>query len=184
MSIESAFESYREDIVAVDTWCSTIYDSEFAPLFIRQVNLLDRLNSKLRPITDAELEDIIINIPLELFEVSEKLASIQTQKKVIELALKKKIAQTSASLHESLRDDEIRQTLDDVLMEDKVLLVAYDYIISRVEKQMSYSRELIMGAKKVWDARRRTECINPIKEQDVDALPDYVPKESGKKYVK
>ena len=58
--------------------------------------------------------------------------------------------------------------------EDEVILSILDCLISRVDKEMSFARELIMSAKKIWDGRRLTEGLNPTDATtSVDDLPDY-----------
>ena len=51
----------------------------------------------------------------------------------------------------------------------------YNSVNERVRRQISFSRELIMSSKKLWDARRATEDANPIggvvKEET--ELPNY-----------
>ena len=71
------------------------------------------------------------------------------------------------------------------MTEDKILILAYDNLITRVEKEMSYSRELIMSAKKIYDARRNTEQSNPVSEVNSkqNDLPDYYSSTSGKQYI-
>jgi hypothetical protein len=41
---------------------------------------------------------------------------------------------------------------------------AYETIIDRAEREMMFCRELIMAAKKIWDARKRSEGIMPVGE--------------------
>ena len=71
------------------------------------------------------------------------------------------------------------------MTEDKILILAYDNLITRVEKEMSYSRELIMSAKKIYDVRRNTEQSNPVSEvsSKQNDLPDYYSSTSGKQYI-
>ena len=60
-------------------------------------------------------------------------------------------------------------------LEDKLLVDFYDTIMERVSRQMSFSKELIMSAKKIWDARRADNAPLPeVAIQDkTDKLPDY-----------
>ena len=150
-----------EDIKSVQDWCEEIYTATFAPYFVRQRDLYKRLESKTRPITDDELEDIITSIPLDLFTISEKLDSFKTSYEVIKLRNKQKInalkkQSTATSLTQQTEDAEVQ------MIGDLLLAMAYESVISRVDHEISFSRELIMGAKKVWDRRRQTDSVNPI----------------------
>ena len=53
-----------------------------------------------------------------------------------------------------------------------------DKVVLRVEGEISFCRELIMAAKKIWDGRRDAEGANPIHtdvspEDTYDNLPVY-----------
>ena len=162
-----------EDLNAVDNWCNEIYQDNFSRYFSDQRSLFDRLRSKSHPITDEELEWILTQVPVNLFDVSEKLSKLQTYQEVLKLNVRKKE-------NESKR----KEYTDGDLFEDKVLLLAYSSILIRVEKEMSYSRELIMSAKKIWDSRRRTESSNAVSEmRSVDKLPDYSILDKNKLYI-
>ena len=49
--------------------------------------------------------------------------------------------------------------------------IIYTAVVTRVEIDIAFSKELIMGARKVWDARRRSEDA-PVGEIPPE-LPDY-----------
>ena len=44
---------------------------------------------------------------------------------------------------------------------DRLLSSVYTIISERVDKQVSFSRELIMSAKKLWDARKESNMLLP-----------------------
>ena len=46
-------------------------------------------------------------------------------------------------------------------------------IISRVETELTFARELIMSCKKIWDRRKDTDDLIPISSIETDHLPDY-----------
>ena len=173
MNLFEVESKHSEDLSAVDSWCDEIYQKNFSKYFSDQRSLFDRLRSKSHPITDQELEWILTQVPVNLFDASEKLSKLQTYQEVLKLNVKK-------------RENECRQTEsnNDETFEDKVLLLAYNSILTRVEKEMSYSRELIMSAKKIWDSRRRTDSSNAVSEmRSVDKLPDYSISDKNKSYI-
>lgn len=178
VNLKSVESYHSDDLKAVADWCEEMYSERFAPYFTEQREMFQRLKSSTHPITDDELEWILTCAPVNLFEASEKLAMLQTSQEIIKLKCKQKEADLISSSKEST---ETKRKEDAALkmVEDKILLMAYGNLAVRVEKEMSYSRELIMGAKKIWDARRRTDQSNPVKEVSTD-LPDY----SGKTYIK
>lgn len=173
MDLFEVESKHSEDLSAVDSWCDEIYQKNFSKYFSDQRSLFDRLRSKSHPITDEELEWILTQVPVNLFDASEKLSKLQTYQEVLKLNVRKKE-------NESKR----KEYTDGDLFEDKVLLLAYSSILTRVEKEMSYSRELIMSAKKIWDSRRRTDTSNPVSEMSsVDKLPDYSVSSKYKSYI-
>ena len=172
MNIDNILTRYNEDIDSMLSWCDKTYESIFDPHFQRYTDLANRLNDAARPLSDSELEWILTDLPMDLFDVSEKISQLHASQQVVKLRAK----------YDSTQSSDAREEL-----EGKIVIAAYDYLLLRVEKQVSYLRELIMGAKKVWDSRRRTESANPVtetpKEEQLDGLPDYVPKEK-KAYIR
>lgn len=161
MDIKSVLEGMNDDIQAVDSFCEELYQTNFARYFSRQRTLFDRLQSKTRPVTDEELEDIMTSIPLDLFTASEQLSRTKLAHEVIKMKNKEAIHQrrqksTQITLTEKNNEAEID------LVENVLIDTIYDSVINRVEREISFSRELIMGAKKVWDRRRQAEGANPI----------------------
>lgn len=186
-SISEIDAQYREDIFGgLDEWLDEAYETSFAEYFNVQSELTRRLSDE-TPITDAELQSILIDIPLKLFEVSEVLNRFKLRYNVIKLNIKKmekgSVLNSSEGSETHRRDMAVLNTID-----DKFLLQAYESLIARVEKELSYSRELIMGAKKIWDGRRSAEEPTPTVvsaeecEESYD-LPEYMPA-SGKAYIK
>lgn len=174
-------DMYKDDIDATVDWCDEIYEKQFSSFFKDQRDLFSRLKSKSRPITDTELEWILTEVPMNLFYASEALNTLQMKQEIIKLQSKQKENEIIKSSNES-SEAKKREEANQKTLEDKVLLLAYSSVLSRVEREMSYSRELIMSAKKIWDGRRNTERSNPVNEVNpTNELPDYVP---GKSYIK
>lgn len=169
---------YIDDINDVSGWCDSNYEKGFSKYFKGIRELSKRLSSNSRPITDNELQHILIDLPMALFDASEALSKLYLALEVIKLKSKEEECQfvkTSTAKTITERKDEAAVQMT----ETKVLMIAYQTLISRVENEISLSKELIMGAKKVWDSRRRTEESNPVnpidpdKKQDINRLPDY-----------
>lgn len=175
---------YSEDIDAVTAWCNEIYEAKFASYFNTQRELYNRLNSKQHPITDSELEQILTEMPLDLFSVSEILSQFRVSQEVVKI----KTTQKKADIVDNCSEPTItkRQEVASLaILEDKLLQTAYSTVIERVEREMSFSRELIMGAKKIWDSRRQTEEANPVGEVVPGSnLPEYnVTRSNQKSYI-
>ncbi len=160
---------------SVAAWAAELYNSTFSKYFEDIRLLSNRLSQKSRPITDEELELILSSLPLNLFEVSEKLSSLRLSIEVLKLRIKEKSKEIS--LHSTKGTESKRQEDGDMqVIGDRVLVEAYKSVADRVENEISFCRELIMSAKKIWDARRRTEDANPVSPKDSynqSSIPDY-----------
>ena len=139
------------------------------------------MKSDIHPITDEELEYILTTFPLELFVISEQLNKIRLNSEVVKLKNKETIEKlrndaiaeaTTQGLNKTQTNEYVSHVLNRSMVEYEVLLSAYNSIITRVENEQTFSKELIMGAKKVWDARRNTDLTNPVGEV-VPELPEY-----------
>lgn len=156
--ISNALATLEEDFISADALVSEIYDKYFADYFKKEKEMHIRFQDADIPITDKELEWIITSLPLDLFSVSNALAQFKQHNEIVKLRIKQRK----------------KQDPEDGLDEEyKLMNIIYTSVITRVEQEISFSKELIMGAKKVWDARRRTDQANPINEVNPE-LPDYV----------
>lgn len=167
-NIALSYETNSEDVIS---WCNTLYDEKFSGYFAKQRILYERLRSKDAPITDKELEEILTTIPLELFQASEAVSQLRIRHEVVKIGIKEKMRLVEAASTAPTATGKKEEAVDSVLG-DQLLLLAYSTILDRVEKETSFSRELIMSAKKIWDARRRTEDSVPAKGVVVD-MPGY-----------
>lgn len=158
------------------------YNNIFGELFSKMEEVGKNLSDQ-KQISDSELEYILVSLPLDLMQISEKLNDIRMILETLKLkhsdlkqdALNKyndwyegkaKHAGCSASAFVNSNSDVRNSELYQKILSN---------IITRVENRLSYSRELIMGAKKIWDARRATEQLMPVGELDIDKLPEYTP---------
>lgn len=179
--IESVYNSDLKDMI---DWCDEMYQSIFSTYFNRQRDMFVRMKSEERPITDDELEWILTQVPMNLFDAAEHLATVTTKQEIIKLGCKKRENEFYKNSNEST-DTKKKEEAAIEVTEDKILILAYDNLIKRVEKEMSYSRELIMSAKKIYDARRNTEQSNPVSEVTgkPNDLPNYYSGSSGKQAI-
>lgn len=160
--ISKAVASLQEDFDAADNLVDEIYQKYFATYFNGENELYLKFQDAEMVITDKELEWILITLPLNLKSASSALAQFKQHNEIVKLTIKQRKGK------DNLTDPE----LDD---EYKLMAIIYASVITRVESEISFSKELIMGAKKVWDARRNSETA-PVGEvvQEFDSeLPDY-----------
>ena len=179
--LDDIFSKYAEDITGVKDYVNKLYEESFAPHFSEIHALYKKLKSKVNPISDSELEYILIMLPLELFTVAEKLNDLRLQCEVIKLKNKESAENfRNAAIEEALSLEMNKTTASEFvnravakqMIEYEVLLSTYESLITRVTNEQSFAKELIMGAKKVWDSRKSAENSNPVKPIAGD-LPDY-----------
>lgn len=161
---------FKEDIDETVKWCNDQYDKMFAVYFKEVRELHKRLQSASRPITDDELQQILVDLPMQLFSASEQLSQYKTALEVIKLRIK---AQEAEVLRKSTaRTAELRKSEAEMSQyEEKIQYSLYHSVVARVENEIELAKELIMGAKKIWDARRKTEGANPVGY--VNGVPEY-----------
>lgn len=159
--ISRAVDSLKEDFDAADSLVEDIYNRYFAKYFLQEITMHDRLKDSDVPITDKELEWLITSLPLELFSVSNALAQFKQHNEIVKLKIKQR---------KSISKEDADPGLDE---EYKLMSIIYAAVITRVEQEVSFSKELIMGAKKVWDARRSGEKVPVGASISEPELPDY-----------
>lgn len=183
MELKEVELSMSEDITDARDWVSSKYTELFAEYFAEVRGLSARMKSKTQPISDQELESVLTNLPLDLFEVASKLSDIKLNYEVIKLHNKKEhteaVKQSKASTV-SQRNAEA----DVATIGNRALELVYETLIERVEKEVSYTRELIMAAKKIWDGRRKAEQSVPIGPVSVQSQPESEYSASAKHYDK
>lgn len=167
-------EEMSADIQATQEYAEHLYEKYFGKYLKDVKELYTKLQSSRRPITDIELEDVLTTLPLELIHVSEILSQFKLSKEVISLKVKQKesdyVKQSTASTITQKKEEAAIAVL-----EDKLMQTIYSSIITRVENEMNFARELIMSAKKIWDARRLTDSACPVAPvaPESSELPDY-----------
>ena len=174
--------SVEQDLLAVEGLVDSMYEKNFSEYFVGAREMFTRLDSKIHPITDEDLNWILIDLPVKLFDVSEKLAAFKMKLETLKLLLKKKETDLTANAKENgYKASEIKAAVNAETIEDQLLINAYASVISRVESEVTFSKELIMSGKKIWTARRDTDASNPVSEIPSE-LPEYQIK--GKDYIK
>lgn len=180
-SVFTVIDEYSADISAVQKFCDELYDQNFKSNFEEIRELYTRLKSKVHPITDEELEYILTTFPLELFVVSENLNKLRLNCEVVKLKNKQtmetirknaEVESDSLNMTKSAKTEYISNAVKNHMVEYEVLYSAYSSVISRVENEQIFAKELIMGAKKIWDSRRSTDNSNPVSPVVPD-LPEY-----------
>jgi len=166
-------EEFKVDIDSVTSWCNEIYLDQFDEFFVDYRVLFKRLKSKEKSITDEELARILIDLPIQLFGIAEALNKFKISQEVVKLKNRQRELELIRNSLKSTVTDR-KQDATDKMIEYKLLITAYSSIIDRVTSEISFCRELIMGAKKIHDSRLAGIRSNPVSEVDETMLPDYV----------
>lgn len=172
MDLTKTISRLSSDIDEVNQWAEEEYNKYFSTYFKGEVELYTKLKDTKSQITDDELEWILTDLPLELFSVTEQLSKLKTAQEVIKLSIKQRereYVKSSTEGSETKRKEEAAA----LTAEDRLLVSVYDSIVDRVSRQMTFSKELIMSAKKIWDARRADGIPLPEVNIDPSRLPDY-----------
>jgi len=190
LKLEQLCSDISEEVKAVREWAEELYQKYFGPYFTNQNELYKSLQSTSRPISDTELEEVLTSLPLELFKVSEALSEFKIGKEVVSLKAKQKESEiVKCSTASTITAKKEEAASDDDVIQFKLVQTVYSSIITRVENEMAFSRELIMSAKKIWDSRKDTMNSNPVGNvvPEESTLPDYVynsTPSSSKTYIK
>lgn len=163
INLDEINNSMQEDIDSVTKWVNKLYEEQFGDKFKGVRDLFERLQSTSHPITDEEINWVLISLPLQLITVSESLSQLRTKSDVIKMKNKQLRIEYIAESGETTQTKKAEYA-DEMLLGNKLLASVYDNVIARVESEISFSRELIMSCKKLFDARRSTENIDPVSE--------------------
>lgn len=172
MTIRDLMKERESDLEDVSKIADEIYDKNFQSSFDEQRALYAKLKKSDTPISDADLEKILIDIPLNLFDLSEGLNTFRLSLEVLKADMKLARSKAYHMCEEKSATSKTEFANMEVL-QDNLLISIYESVINRVQNEISFTRELIMGAKKIWDARRNTSNTNPVGEPDIDNLPSY-----------
>lgn len=174
-SIQDTLNAYKEEFSDSELVLESLYQENFGGLFSEAKEMFVKMEQSSCPITDPELEWILTILPMKLFDVSEKINKLRLDLEVVKLKMKEKryqMREESQLPGTKAQEYAVIQTT-----QDEVISTVLSSLITRVENEVSFSRELIMGAKKVWDSRRRSEESMPVSpvqtKEDSTPLPEY-----------
>lgn len=180
---EAVLLEYQDDLAAVDEWVQSIWDATFTDSFAEASQLYSRLKNTDVKISDSDLERILTILPLDLFDAAEKLNNLRLTAETIKLKNKDRETMMLNKAHPDISAAEWKRFVDTDMTEFRLLSVAYGAIITRAENQITFCKELIMSAKKIYDGRRGGERANPVNEVDPhNGLPPYSPSKGN--YIK
>lgn len=185
MNLSNIEAELSGDIKETQEWATQLYTKSFGG-YLDDVNeLYLKLQDKSRPITDAELEDILTTLPLKLISVSEKLSQFKISKEVVGITLKQKEAEF-IDMSEAKTLTQKKEDANLALLEYKLVQMVYSTVVSRVDNEMNFARELIMSAKKIWDSRKSSEKVVPVNSVigEDQNLPEYNYAGHQKSYIR
>lgn len=168
-------KTFMQEIGDITDWVNSQYRDYFGDVFSFLDDLSARFQSEYVPVSDSDLERIMTDLPLMLIDASERLNAYKLKSEAIKL----KIANVEYAASEAVSGG-TKQERDKYVkvssMNYKLLQCAYSSLIDLVDRKLVYSKELIMGAKKVWTDRKQADpatiaAENP--DSGVDSLPEY-----------
>lgn len=161
--LSRVLELLKDDFEAADELVDEIYHRYFDTYFKKECELYNKFRSEDVSISDKDLEWILISLPLDIKMASGALAQFKQHNEIVKLKIKQRKG----------KNKDVDPEFGNLDEEFKLMSIVYSSVITRVELDISFSKELIMGAKKVWDARRNSDST-PIGEvvQKPD-LPEY-----------
>ena len=171
MDIKSLIDCTMSGVDELDAWCEQIYQENFGDYFKGVKKLRSQMDlAERNPISDSDLEMVLIDLPLELFSALEQVHRLRTHQELMKVNAK------YGSITDTPLGGVDRKT---VMAGMQAVAKAYENIIDRADREIAYCRELIMGAKKIWDARRNAENANPVSEttkrgKKEKPLPEYI----------
>lgn len=174
---EGLFQEAQEDLQAIEEWVDSIWEAKFEPSFAEARSLYSKLKNADVPISDTDLERIITILPLDMLEAAEHLNQLRLSSETFKLLNKDKETTLLRDRPDGMSVSDHKQMVELAMTERKLLTAAYNAIITRAENQMTFCREMIMSAKKIFDSRRSTEKAVPIgapnTEDSAPSLPSY-----------
>lgn len=167
---------YNKDIDLTLDYYNKIHDSLMRETLDKIYDMYEYM--KKNSISDEDLEWVLTSLPIDLMHISESLNTLRLQHSVVKLKQKELRMEIESTIVDSCVEgtpkSSIKEQVDAEMAEHKVVETTLQCLITGIEHELSFCKELIMGCKKVWDSRRNTENVNPVKEVDTD-LPDYTP---------
>ena len=173
-------QSCNDDIAKTLDWVNFRYNETFACYFEGVDQMFKKLQSTSKQISDEDLEYILTDLPLNLYQVSENLQNLKIEMEVVKFNIEDLELKTEDEISASTKTAK-KEAASKAVRPYKFSLKLYTSLIERVEREISFSRELIMSAKKIWTARRSTESLGEVVENSVNSeLPEF----DGKSYIR
>lgn len=182
MSIKNIISEYEPLIYDIEEWADEQYLRRFEPYFCEMRNLMYAMERKDLAITDDELKKILIDVPFKLFQAAEAISSMTLALEAIKS--KGKQYELDAASGAITKEENAKLQID-----NRLVVSSYTAVLERANRECSYARELIMGAKKVWDSRRRADTSMPVgivgdDDSPGQDLPPYTPSDTRRTYIK
>lgn len=165
MNIQNTINNYTKEFSELDSWIQQIYDDYFLSDFDRIRHLYDRFKSDSSPITDDELEEILTYAPLDLFTATENLSKLKTHRDVLKIEKKAMDAKSKSDKTPNL----------DASANLEITILVLSNITDRVDREISFTKELIMATKKIWDRRKAAETIGAGVDTSTDFTDTELP---------
>ena len=172
---------YSSDFSKIDKWVDDQYTSNFSEYFDEMDDLYESLNNSHNPITDKQLEMILVDIPLKLYTVAEVLNKYKIKIEYMKLNISKKKREFIKNSELKTKTEKL-ESANASVEDDEFIVKCYQLVVDRVDRQLAYARELIMSAKKIWTARKDAEKIVSVVDQT--KINTDLPEFDGKTYIK
>lgn len=168
-------DKYSSEIDSVSDWSDEIVNACMGDTLTEIFSIQDRMNSS-HEITMNELTWVLFDLPIQLIHISEALSKIQLSLETIKLTKSHNETEFANDIkrqsnNSKISATELKQIVASEFYGDNIGIVVYESSISQIERYISLSKELIMGAKKIWQRRVDTEEVNPV--MPVEELPEY-----------
>lgn len=183
MTIQEKYDNHCKETEELEALAENIYQVNFGSYLMCAAELKSKFSSEV-PISDSDLEMILTSLPLQLIDVSENISKLKLKREAWKLQTKQREHTAYLTSSEST-DTKRREAAALSVLDDKLMVDLFTVVISRAESDVSMYRELIMGAKKVWDSRRKSDGGMPVQPVSQPDLPEYDKYSTGSKvYIK
>lgn len=165
---------FISDVDAVNAWALELYDKHFSEYFNDTKNLYKKIKTTRNQITDEELEELLTTLPLDLIEASEKLSEFKLTIDIMKLKIKERQAEIMELSQEKTITAK-KEEAENGTIEEEIAMTVYKGVVTRVQYEMDFTRELIMTGKKIYDGRKSSQSIvpiGPVVPEDTQ-LPEY-----------
>ena len=180
-SLNEVVSEYQSDFTEANDLVLHTYSETFQNSFDILDRLYYRMQKEKNKISDAELEEILIDLPLNMFIVADRVTELRVQLEVTKLKnrevrenIRTQIDSSDAfsDMSKTDRKEAVARATASSMVPYELLADVYEVLLDLVSNKVSFAKELIMSAKKVWTSRREAEDSMPVAEPDVSDGPD------------